>query len=240
MELGDWVIMGGYAGIAPVHQGRRARLHRQQCRGDARRAAVHHGSGNAGRAALDQLRRAQASRLHARADPQSQECVPGVVPLGPQAERCGRGAHQARLDSARTQAHGRLHRRFHAQSRATEVREVAVAHRISGGRSIGRYAGRCADRSAASAFPRRAVRRSRGPQDEGRGLHGVVRQRGARGHGPHRNPASPAAPPAAAHNPLSNGSSPGAPTSSSASIRPNSISASRASSSMRGSRPCST
>ena len=51
VELGDWVIMARLLRHPPVLQGRRARLPRQQRRGDARRAAVRDGRGLARRAA---------------------------------------------------------------------------------------------------------------------------------------------------------------------------------------------
>ena len=42
-ELGDWVILGGFCRRPPVLQGRRARLHREQRRSHARRAALRDG-----------------------------------------------------------------------------------------------------------------------------------------------------------------------------------------------------
>ena len=85
VELGDWVIMSGYAGVHQFTEGRRARLHRQQHGGHARRAALCAGHRPARRAARGQQRRPEAPRLQRGADPRHPQCVSRAVSQRPEA-----------------------------------------------------------------------------------------------------------------------------------------------------------
>ncbi len=87
--LGDWVIMGGYAG---THQFTKVGAHAFL----GNNATVTRdvppyvmAVGSPADAAFDQFGRTEAARIHARADPQSQERLSRPVPLRPQARRCG-------------------------------------------------------------------------------------------------------------------------------------------------------
>ena len=94
VELGDWVHMGGFSGVHQFCKVGVTCLHRQQHRGDARRAAVRDGRRPARGAAQRELRGPEAPRLHHRADPQHPRRVPDPVSLAAEAARGDRAARE--------------------------------------------------------------------------------------------------------------------------------------------------